>query len=270
MVHMVTNFKKYLKLYLKLIKFAISLDLEYRWSFVLMVVVELAFFFITIASVGVIFSNVTEVAGWNYNQMLVLLGFNMMFSEIMLGIFFIHNLRNLPELIRTGGLDLILVKPVNSQFIVSMWRPYSAMIPSLIAGLITIYWGVVGLNLNLSFINIILSFLIMILGVLIGYSIGMLFTTLSIWFIGASPLTRISEQINFMAKIPNNAFYGVWKFVFTFILPIAFMASFPAQTLVGGFKIWWLVIGLILTFIFLKTSNLFWNFALRKYSSASS
>src|SRR3990167_470038 len=158
MVHMVTSIKKHIKLYFKLIKFAISLDLEYRWSFVLMVIVELAFFFITIVSVGVIFSNVTEVAGWNYNQMLILL-----------------------------------------------------------AGIITIYWGVVGLELNLSVINIILSFVIMILGVLIGYSIGMLITTLSIWFIGASPLTRISEQINFMARIPNNAFFGVWKFVFTFI-----------------------------------------------------
>src|SRR3990167_9489909 len=158
MVHMVTNVKKHLKLYLKLIKFAITLDLEYRWSFVLMVIVELAFFFITIVSVGVIFSNVTEVAGWSYNQMLILLGFNMVFSEVILGIFFIHNLRNLPELIRTGGLDLVLLKPVNSQFIVSMYRPYFAMIPSLLAGIITIYWGVVGLHLNLSVINIILSF----------------------------------------------------------------------------------------------------------------
>ena len=270
MGHMVTNFKKHIKLYLKLVKFAVSLDLEYRWSFVLMVFVELGFFIITIVNTRVVFWNINEIAGWNYNQVMVLLGVNMVFAELLLGMFFVHNLRNLPNLIRNGDLDLILTKPVSSQFIVSMRRPYFAMVPSIIAGIITIYYGFIGIDEHVGFLNIFNAIIILGFGLVIAYSIGMLISTLSIWIIGGTPLIRLSEQFTFMAKIPNSAFYGFWRVFFIIVMPIAFMASFPAQALMGDIKWWWFLLGFVLSVIFIQLSSLFWNFALKKYSSASS
>lgn len=270
MVPMVTSIYKYLKLYWKLLRFSASLETEYRFSFLLEIFVEVAYFIVTLLGMRVIFWNVTELAGWNYNQLLVLMGINMVFSETVLGFAFIFNLRDLPNKIAQGSLDIVLSKPINSQFAVSLWRPYFAMFPSILAGILTAYIGFrdSGVIFNP---NMILPFIfIFICGLIMAYSIGMIVSTLSMWFINATPLPMLAQQFLFMAKNPNSVFTGAWKIFFMTVLPIAFMVSFPASTLLGNLTLWWLPAALVLALTFLKISNVFWSFALKKYSSASS
>lgn len=267
---MVTSIIKYLKIYWKLVRFSASLEMEYRFSFLLEIFVEVAYFIVTLLGMRVIFWNVSEVAGWNYNQLLVLMGINMVFSETVLGFAFIFNLRDLPNKIAQGGLDIVLTKPLNSQFAVSLWRPYFAMFPSILAGILTSYIGFrdSGITFNP---QMILPFLfIFFCGIIMAYAIGMIVSTLSMWFINATPLPMLAQQFLFMAKNPSSVFTGAWKVFFMTALPIAFMVSFPASTLLGKLTNWWLPASLVLALIFLKLSNVFWLFALKRYSSASS
>ncbi len=270
MAHMVTSLTKYLKLYWKLVKFSASLEMEYRFSFLLEVLVEIAFFSVTLLGMRVIFWNINEVAGWNYNQLLVLMGLNMVFCETILGFAFIHNLRELPNKIVQGGLDIILSKPLSSQFAVSLWRPYFAMFPSMLAGVLTSYIGFRGSGTVLDPKMILPFMFIFICGLVMAYAIGMIVSTLSMWFVNATPLPMLAQQFLFMAKNPNSVFSGAWKVLFMTVLPIAFMVSFPASTLLGKLTLWWLPAAGILAIVFLKLSNMFWSFALKKYSSASS
>lgn len=267
---MVTSIAKHIRIFWKLVRFSASLEMEYRFSFILEILVELAFFSVTLLGVRVIYWNINEIAGWDYSRLLVLMGVNMVFSEIVLGFAFIHNLRALPYKIMRGELDLILTKPINSQFAVSLWRPYFAMIPSILAGIITMYIGFKGSGIVLD-PRVIPPFLFMLVcGIITAYSVGMVITTLSMWFINATPLPMLAQQFLFMAKNPHSVFSGAWKIIFMTVLPIAFMVSFPSSVLLGDLQLWWLPASLVLAVVFLKSSNLFWNFALKKYSSASS
>ena len=90
------------------------------------------------------------------------------------------------------------------------------------------------------------------------------------WLVNASPLPMLAQQMLQMARNPYSVFFGAWKLIFLTVLPIAFMVSFPVQTLLGGYEWWWGPMAVILAVIFLKMSNVFWNFALKYYSSASS
>ena len=265
-----TSVVKHLKIYWKLVKFSASLEMEYRFSFMLEIFVELAYFIVTLLGMRIIFWNINEVAGWNYNQLLALMGINMIFSEIVLGFAFIFNLRDLPNKIAQGGLDIVLSKPLNSQFAVSLWRPYFAMFPSILAGAIATYIGIRDSGIIFNPQMLIPFFFIFICGLIMAYSIGMMVSTLSMWFINATPLPMLAQQFLFMAKNPSSVFTGAWKVFFMTALPISFMVSFPTTTLLGNISTWWLPASLVLALTFLKLSNLFWTFALKRYSSASS
>ncbi len=270
MEHMVINLIKYLKIYWKLIKFSASLELEYRFSFILEIIVEISYFIVTLFGMRVIFWNVTEIAGWHYNELLMLYGINMVFSELILGIAFINGLRDLPNKIAKGSLDLILIKPLNSQFAVSFWRPYFAMFPSLLAGVIIAYIGFKNTGIIFNPIMIIPFTIIFISGLVMAYSLGMIISTVSMWFINAQPLPMLAQNIIQMSKNPYSVYTGTWKVVFLTLVPVAFMVSIPTSTLLGNFNFWWVPSSIIMASLFLFASHLFWNFALKKYSSASS
>lgn len=262
--------KRYLKIYKNLIKFAAIQETTYRVSFFLEIFVELAYIAVSILLVKVVFWNIKEVAGWNFNMVLVLSGVNIFFIESLLGLVFIFNLRSLPDKIVKGELDLILTKPLDSLFVISLWRPYFAFVPSLIPGIILIYLGFEFGNLAFNLINLIPFLIIFSCGWVIAYSLGVIISSLSFWFINADPLPNLAEELIFMSNKPFSIFTGVWKIFFLTVIPLAFMTSFPAQSLMGEFEIWWILTAVVLAVLFLLAAKLFWNFALKHYSSASS
>ena len=266
---MVKTIKRYLKIYKMLAKYSVMLETEYRLGFLLEMFVEAAYIAVGIVSIKVFFFNITEIAGWDINRVLVLYGVNTIFSETFLGLAFIFNLRSLPYKIKRGEVDIILTKPLNSQFTLTLWRPYFALVPSLIPGFALIYVGFKSGGFVLNPLLIIPFLIILASGIVTAYSIGVLITSLSFWIINASPLPYLAESLILrFSDRPFSIFTGFWRIIFMFILPVAFMGSFPAQTLLGDFYWWWVPTAVILAAVFLKASNIFWNFALKHYTSA--
>lgn len=270
MAPMATKILKYLKIYWKLTKFAAIADTTYKTSFFMMIFVELIYIFVVFLSMKVIYSNIKVLAGWDYYRMIVFTGIYSIFSELLLGIAFIHNLRSLPTKIINGELDLILTKPIDAQFAVSLWRPYFVLLPSLIPGLLAVIWGFK--NGGMSFVGwTIIPFLFLfVCGQLIAYSIGLMISTLSFFLVGADPLPNLAEEVLFMAGKPYSVYFGFWRVVFLAIIPLAFMVNFPVQVLLGEIELWWFPSAIFLAVGFLFISSKFWKFALKYYSSASS
>lgn len=267
---LVIKMKRYLRIYKHLIKFAAIQETAYRGSFFLEIFVELAYIVVSVLLIRVVFWNIKEVAGWNFNKILVLMGVNVLFQETLLGLVFIFNLRSLPEKIAKGELDLILTKPLDSLFVCSLWRPYFAFVPSLIPGFILIYLGFRSEGLIFNPINLLPFIIILFCGWIIAFSVGVILSSLSFWLINADPLPNLAEELTFMAAKPYSIFSGIFRFFFLVILPLAFMVSFPAQSLLGETKLWWIFMAVGLAALFLIITKLFWNFALKHYSSASS
>jgi len=96
----------------------------------------------------------------------------------------------------------------------------------------------------------------------------MMVTTLSMWLTNATPLPFVAQNIYYIGQRPLDIFQGFLKKFFTFVIPLAFLANFPAKIFIGEGNIWWVPEALLLAAVFLKASNLFWNHALKSYSSA--
>jgi ABC-2 type transport system permease protein len=71
-------------------------------------------------------------------------------------------------------------------------------------------------------------------------------------------------------RFPIGAYPAAYRFFFTFVIPVVFLTTIPAETLLGRVNPLWVVGGGCLAVILLLLSNRFWQFALRFYTSASS
>ncbi len=267
---MVNNISRYLKIWFKMAGVSMQLETEYRSSFILEILVEIGFFVVTLINIAVIYSNVPLVVGWTKWEAMILMGMYMVFSEIVLGLAFIFNLRTLPDKITKGDLDLILLKPIDSQFQVSLWRPYFASFPSLLSGIVVIFVGFAQSQIRFNIIQFLTFILIFLCGLLIAYSLGIIISSLVFWFINADSLPDLAEEVIFLSGRPSGVFPGFWRYLFLLIIPVIIMVSLPVEVLTGKQSVLWLPFAVIMAAIFLFLSRRFWLFALRHYSSASS
>jgi ABC-2 type transport system permease protein len=66
------------------------------------------------------------------------------------------------------------------------------------------------------------------------------------------------------------AYPAAYRFFFTFVVPVAFLTTVPAEAMLGRGEIVWTAGAGILAIGLLFFSRYFWQFALRFYTSASS
>lgn len=248
---------------------SIKTELEYRTNFVIGYLVEIGWMLVYFTFYRVIFLKTNVLAGWNYNEMLVFIGVTKLASALIYGTFVIWNFRQLPEYVRKGELDKFLLKPLNTQFYVTMGRPYPLSFLSTMLPLFLIFWGFKSMGVIPSLVDIGLFSILFVAGVIIAYSIW--FTTLMpvFWTNRLFNIVDVFGELRDTAQYPLDLYTTALRIVFTFVVPFAFMTTFPAKTLLGNFTWWWLPVALLLAAATLLISNRLWQFALKRYSGAS-
>jgi ABC-2 type transport system permease protein len=108
------------------------------------------------------------------------------------------------------------------------------------------------------------------LGLIMLYSVWIGLITSAFWFVRVGNISELLMSFFEAGRFPVTVFDGVIRFVLTFIVPIAFMTTFPAAVLLGKFSWRYVWIGCLLASALFGLSVWFWRFALRHYTSASS
>lgn len=214
------------------------------------------------------FNEVGSLGGWNLYQVLALFGVALIL-EGLLEVWLFPSLHALSEQVRTGDLDYLLVRPVDSQFLVSCSKISLWELPRvLIGGAVVIYAmyeeGALGVGNVIAFVGL------MTAGVAIFYSLFLITCTLSIWFVKIGDVWIISYTVMEIARFPVAAFPHSIRTVLTFLVPVFFVSNVPVAAAMGLVE-WQAVMGSFLCAVaFLCLSRVFWLVALRSYSSASS
>ncbi len=130
---MIKTIRKYASLYSAMFKASFISDLEYRANFFTRIITDIFWYFAQVMTFEVIYKHTEKIGDWNIAQMRVFLG--VLFISDGLYMMFLHeNIENISEKVRKGDLDLLLAKPVNSQFMLSLQRTSTAYIGNLILG----------------------------------------------------------------------------------------------------------------------------------------
>jgi len=259
--------------YLKTIRLfwstAFASQLEYQLNFLIELLAMFGTLLGSIFILSLFFTGGRQLGDWTWESALVIQGVYT-FLDGLTNALLRPNLTEIVNYVREGTLDYVLLKPIDSQFWLSVKKFSFAGLPEIILGLSIAFWAAIKSATSFSLYSISVFIVSIIIGFVILYSVWFLIAASSIWFVKTWNATEVLRALLAAGRYPISAYPVVLRFIFTVILPVAFLTTFPAEAILGELKYNILFFGLILSSLFFVFSRLFWKFALKHYTSASS
>lgn len=246
---------------------AIAAELEYRLNFAIAALSSLANLAGSLFGLFLFYRTGYEFADWNWREAMIVLGFFTILQGYATA-FLAPNLNRIVQLVEQGTLDFVLLKPISSQFWLStrLLSPWG--FPDLVFGCVLIIYA--GLGLNLKFNDYLAGLIPLVCSLIILYSLWFLLGATSIWFVKIYNVTEVLRGLLDAGRYPIVAYPAIYRVFFTFIIPVAFLTTIPAEAMLGQTRWFWVIGSGCLAITLLIISGLFWRFALRFYTSASS
>jgi ABC-2 type transport system permease protein len=263
--------RRYIEIYSIMLRNSLIRDLSFKANFLLWMVVEILWFCGQIVFFSIIFGNVDHIGDWTKWEVVLLIGTHQIIAQLFQAFFFV-NVANIPELVRTGKLDSILVLPIDGQFAVSTKQFGLDSIVNAGLGAVVVVVSLFKLNVMPNALSILLYLVAICFGIAVHYSIMLGLAAFSFWIVRAQGL--VYGYFNFLniARYPDVIFPWLFRLIFGWVIPVIIIANIPARLLITSFgEPVPLMLHLIIasTIVFWIT-RAFWKFALRHYSSASS
>lgn len=264
-----------IKLISKLGKIHIMVSLQRYMTYRLNFFIRLLDVFLNLlGSVGgilIIFSSVTSVNGWGMYETLLVTGFFMLINGIKKFCIgpSLESISGLGGDIWTGKFDYTLLKPIPSQIYISInkWDPFA--IVDILISIIILVCIIIKMCKIITIITIAKFAISIFISFILLYSILLLLASFAFWYLG-TPLMWIFDSVINMGKYPVSIYPNIFKFILTWIVPVSFIITVPAEVLLdtASWKI--LLVGLIFSFIVYTVTIVFYKKSINKYSSASS
>lgn len=264
----VGSLRRYLLLLRMFVSTSLSAEMEYRANFTFSVLSSAMNLGASVFTVRLFFSHGTSLGGWSWPAALVVLGAFTILSGLSQSVLQ-PNLNKLVEQVREGTLDFVLLKPVDAQLWLSARRFSPWGIPDALLGTALIVYG--SLEVAPSLAAWLALFASLACSSLILYSLWFIMATTTIWFVQIHNVTEVLRGLLDAGRFPIDAFPpGAYRFVFTFVIPVAFMTSVPARVVLGEAVSSHLAGAMVFGAALFAISRAFFRFALRYYTSASS
>ncbi len=263
------NIKKYMKIYSLFLYTSISSELEYKTNVIIDFITAILSLIGSIFLLTIFFQNTDNIGGWNFEQALVIQGIYTILNGIT-NTWFNPNLTEIVKHIREGTLDFVLLKPIDSQFSISLKKIAPSGFLEIILGVVLLFYciGINQININIGFLFLSLTTLFCSISIL--YSLWFLISTTTIWFVKTWNATEVLRSFLYVGRFPLNSFSFSLRLFFSIFIPIAFITTIPSEALLGIAQLWEILLELFISGIFLIVSRRFWLFALKYYTSASS
>ncbi len=243
--------------------------MEFRLNMVLKVMTDLIWYAGQISVFEVLFLHSNRYSDWDLPSVRVFLGI-LFFVDSIYMILFSENLDHLSMKVRKGDLDLLLVKPVNSQFMISFQKTNVSYILNCFFTLGYLAWAISNIPQPIYFSNVVWLFLLIPCGIAVCYSARFFFAALAVIFVNADNISYMWYQLYRIGTRPDSIYPSWMKYVILTILPVGFIASIPSRFVLGKQETWMYWEVPLVTGLLVYGSIRFWKFALTKYTSASS
>ena len=263
---------RHLRLYGAFWRNCLRQAVEFRANFWASVATNLGWLFSLVLFLKLIYANTASVAGWSEGQMFLLIGTYSVLRGITDTLFY-QNLSELPNQIRLGTMDFTLLRPVNSQFFISLRFVSLDNLGHLVGAVALLAYGLWRLPALPTSAHVAAYLLLLTCGVILFYALSLLTMTLCFWLVRLDNLFVALDTVFNVSRTPTTVFRAFGpgaQFFLTFVLPLAFLATVPAQALSGALAPGVLLLGPLLAGAFFLASVVFWRYATQVYSSASS
>ena len=256
----------------------------FRANFLIECVSSTAWIVMNIGFYVLIFQQTSQIGantGWGKFEFFVFLA-TTMFVNSLVQAFFMPNVQEFSEMIRTGNLDFALLKPIDTQFLVSLRRIEWSALANFGVGIALLVFSLWKLTtrdldpLQLSPIVAVLYPFYVLCGIGILYSLMISLAATSIWLGRNQSLYDFWFYITNFSRYPMEIYDGdlgrPLRWFFTFIIPVLIVVNVPARFMVMPLTGLWelAAFAIVATIACLWASRVVFQAALRSYRSASS
>lgn len=258
----------YVRLMAAFLRVSVLGELAYRINFFVQLfqsVVELA---TALLGLAVIFSHTDTLGGWRPDDVLALVGVFFLVGG-MIGLVIQPGMGKLIDSVRDGSLDFTLTKPEDAQLLVSIQRVEIWKLIDIALGFGVLATALVRLGERVGTSEAISFGIVLFAGAVIIYSFWLILATLSFWFVRVENILVIFQSVYEAGRWPISLYPGWLRFGLTFIIPVAFVTTVPAEALTGRLTVETLLGALALAVLMFIASRVVWRIGLRRYSGAS-
>lgn len=260
--------RRYFKLFVLFMRISVQQSAAYRLDFFTHAFLAIGQAASELFGLWIIYSNTDSLAGWNSSEMLALLGV----FRIVIGIITLiiaPNMQTMMDEIRKGTFDYVVLKPINSQFYVSVRRVVFWRLADVAVGVGMIAYAVNKLSLDLSTLRIAAFLLMLGCGAVIVYCVWLALATTAFWFTRIANIEMVFWNLFEAGRYPVDIFRPWIRWGLTYVIPLAMLTTLPAATLLGRTGPWHVVGAILLATITLILASWFWRVGLKRYTGAS-
>ncbi len=247
--------------------------MTFRGHFILRIFGEVGWVVLLLIFIEVIFSKTSNVRGWSEDQYLFLMGTHMLVTSLFEAFFF-ENCWRISDLVRTGNLDFVLVKPANPQFLLTFERIDFAALANVPVGSALCLYAVMQGGYTITLAHLSLYIVLIFTGVVMLYAMLFMFAITSVWLIRQTGLDALWFYAMSLSRYPSEIYRnfagGTLWFVCVFVVPVLMVANLPANVMVRTFTTPLIINFMASAIGLLILSSVAFKFALRSYRSASS
>ena len=265
---MIRVLKRYMRLYKAFFFQCLKEDMIYRSNFLTLVIMDIGFVCVSIILFKVIYGHVNTIAGWTFNQSVILIGTVGIVRE-MAYLTFRRGFLELGNHIRTGTFDMFMVRPIASGIHLGMRHlSISESFGEGMMGVALVIYGFIHLD-TWSWIIFPLYILFLLNSLMIYYGFSLIINSIVFWVVKSQELNTVVYFFMETSRYPGDIYRGIGKVIFTFIIPIGIIATVPASALTGRLGFNFAVLSLFIGISFLCAGLFVWKMSIEHYSSAS-
>jgi len=261
---------------------ALVREMTFRGNFVITVLTRAFWFVAQLTLFEIIYRNVANINDWVREEYFAFMATGMLINAIV-ETFFMPNCANFSELIRKGDLDFVLLKPIDTQFLISFEKVNLAMLNQVLLAAALLGYSLFSLHeqgkltAGIGVIDVLMYLLLIVVGVAFFYSLMITLASSSIWFGRNQGLYDFWFYITVFARYPRSIYSGsptgeVLRFAFSYVIPILLVVTVPARVLTAKAlePSWLTAVAIAATLVGLLVSRGIFQWSLRSYRSASS
>jgi ABC-2 type transport system permease protein len=260
---------RYLRLFAVQLRASLQVTMQYRAEFFVGLFMAAFYVFWNLVPMFVLWSQRPTIAGWSLEEAALVTAWFTLLRAVLDGAVQ-PSLQAVVEHIRKGTLDFVLLKPADAQFLVStakfeVFNFVDAMAACALAG-----WALHRLHRVPRAGEVFVALVLTVAAAALLYALAILVISAAFYVVRLDNLIYLFNSIFDAARWPASVFRGFWRILFTFVVPLALMTTYPALALLGRLRGTTAGFGLGGALAFVLVARAVWKRSIGHYRSASS
>jgi ABC-2 type transport system permease protein len=243
-------------------------EMQYRINFVVQLFQSAIQLTVGLIVVALVYSHTDDLNGWSQGELICVLGIQILMGGAI-KTYIQPNMTRLIDDVREGKLDHALTKPEDAQVLVSVREVRIWQVVDLVSGSIVLGIGLSQVTAGVGILDALTFGVALVLGALMIYCFWLIIATVAFWVVNMWTVVELFDGVYLTGRFPVGIYPGWLRYSVTFLVPIAFAVTVPAEAVTSRLE--WETLALAAGFgaALFAATRWFWRFGLRNYTGAS-